>query len=90
MLLDLCVPAEYKQVYIDRYAENSQLLEQNTEFKEKLEEFVSAKTIDFYVKGVATQQTYSSVKTDEYVLVSEFLEFENPTQTQNKSVSLYD
>jgi len=90
LLLDLCVPAEYKQIYIDRYIENSQLLEQNTELKDKLEGFISTKPIDFYVRGVATQQTYSSVKADEAVLVSDFLEFENPTQSQDKSVSLDD
>lgn len=90
MLLDLCVPDEYKQIYIDRYVENSQLLEQNIELKEKLEGFISTKPIDFYVRGVATQQTYSSVESVESVLVSDFLEFENPTQIQDKSVSLDD
>ena len=93
MLLDLCVPEEMRQIYIDRYTENSRLLEENKKVKEGLNAHISDKPIEFDISGVrniAEGFRYSEVKKAEAELVQNFLEYENPTQTREDSVSLYD
>ena len=93
MLLDLCVPEEMRQIYIDRYTENSRLLEENKKVKEGLNAHISDKPIEFSmssVRDIAESSRYSEVKKAEAELVQNFLEYENPTQTREDSISLDD
>ena len=93
MFLSLCVPEELKQMYIDRYTENSKLLEEKSEFKKSLESLISDKPVTFTTKSVAniaSDKRMSQVKDTESELIANFLEYENPTQTIENSVSLND
>lgn len=91
MLLSLCIPEELKQIYIDRYTENSKLLEENSKLKESLESFISDKPIAFTaesIANIASNKRMTKAKEAEIELIDYFREYENPTQTVENSVSL--
>lgn len=98
ILLDLCVPEQIRQIYIDRYTENSRLLEENKKVKEGLNAHISDKPIGFRMAGVrniAEKNGYAEVKNAESELVQRFLglmqnvlECDNSTPIIDDSVSL--
>ena len=45
LLLDLCVPSELKQTFIERYEENSRVLSNNPKIYEKIEKMIAKKSI---------------------------------------------
>ena len=50
LLLDLCVPSELKQTFIERYKENSRILSNNPKTYEKIENMIAKKTVVFNAK----------------------------------------
>lgn len=65
MLLDLCVPEEMKKIYVDRYTENSRLLEENKKVKEGLNAHITDKPIEFSissVRNISKNSRFSEVK----------------------------
>ena len=82
--LDLCVPDKFRQVFIDRYIENSKILEEATKLKEDLGVHISDKPIELLsgIDSLATSRRFSNVKNKESELVSNYLEYENPSLTQ--------
>ena len=82
--LDLCVPDKFRQVFIDRYIENSKILEEATKLKEDFGVHISDKPIELLsgIDSLATSRRFSNVKNKESELVSNYLEYENPSLTQ--------
>ncbi len=78
--LDLCVPDKFRQVFIDRYIENSKILEEATKLKEDFGAHISDKPIDLLrgIDSLAASRRFSNVKNKEAELVSNYLEYENP------------
>jgi hypothetical protein len=87
MFLDLCVPKNLKQIYIDRYLENNKILNENVKVKKGIEGYISDKIIKFDTKSIeniANKQRFSQVKDAESELRKNFLEYKNPRQTKEK------
>lgn len=91
MLLSLCVPEELKQIYIDRYTENSKLIEQNKKIKEGLENLISEKPINFTTESIpqiASDKRMTQVKSAELELAKGLQEHQNLIQTYENNLSL--
>lgn len=98
MLLDLCVPEDMKQVFIERYNENSQLMEQNNKIKDGLHSFISEEPVVFPIgtqlgtslKNIAFAERASTVKGGVGEIRDGVQELETPTRADDSDISLDD
>lgn len=84
IFLDLCVPDEFRQVFIDRYIENKKILKENDKIREDLELYISNSPINLLngIENLASSRRFTNVKNKEAELVSNYLEYKNPSHNQ--------
>ena len=83
LILDLCVPKEMKNVFIDRFNENSKFLDDNAELKQ----YIFDDKLEFTMKSVeaiASRQKSRDVNNAENELISNYNSYIMPRQVEQR------